>query len=213
MDSNATGGRREHGEGRSDVLAEGAEFILARRARPPSEGDALRRVAGLEWARNELAAIGDLGCHCMRGTSVTPSPFSAAPVHSAIQERTRTGRSRLAWPDPDYAKDFRLNLSSVLDNAVPIGAAALGHARRGGACLAQCRGHRCRDCEGRATGRAKALEAAKAAASVMAMNNIIYYRAAPGRPLAGGDPAGGAHRVGDIHAIAAILGGEAALAA
>jgi alkyl hydroperoxide reductase subunit D len=76
---------------------------------------------------------------------------------------------------PDYAKDQRLNLSSLLNDAV------LTEQQRWGALLATALAARNPDlvaavaAEARQRLAPEAFEAAKAAASIMAMNNI-YYR-------------------------------------
>jgi lipoyl-dependent peroxiredoxin subunit D len=76
---------------------------------------------------------------------------------------------------PDYAKDLKLNLSSLLSDSV------LSEQQRWGALLATALAARNRDLVAAAAADAAqhlspaALTAAKAAASIMAMNNI-YYR-------------------------------------
>jgi alkyl hydroperoxide reductase subunit D len=76
---------------------------------------------------------------------------------------------------PDYAKDLRLNLSSLLDDAV------LTEQQRWGTLLATALASRNATVIAAVAAEAarrlepKALDAAKAAASIMAMNNI-YYR-------------------------------------
>ena len=77
---------------------------------------------------------------------------------------------------PDYAKDLKLNLSSLLNDSVLDRAAALGHASSPPRWRRATRSSSPRSPATRAQHLApEALNAAKAAASIMAMNNI-YYR-------------------------------------
>ena len=84
---------------------------------------------------------------------------------------------------PDYAKDIKLNLGSVIGHLDAHRAAALGH--RPGLRHRHARRRRCsRELAPEAADylSAEAYTAAKAAAAIMAMNNV-FYRATP--------PAGG----------------------
>jgi alkyl hydroperoxide reductase subunit D len=83
--------------------------------------------------------------------------------------------AELAQSLPDYAKDLRLNLSSLLNDQ------SLSDQQKYGTLLASAlaTGHKplIAEAEGEATDRlaAEAVRAAKAAAAIMAMNNV-YYR-------------------------------------